>query len=83
MREVRAGFRSIVPVVDPGASSHASSRQLFDTAAGAYAKLDAIAAKLQREGAPPDYLELCVVDTDRQPIARWVTGPVRFSQARR
>ena len=28
------------------------------------------AAKLQRDGAPPDYLELYVVDADRQPVAR-------------
>ena len=40
------------------------------TVADADAKLDAIAAKLKRDGAPPDYLELYVVDADRQPVAR-------------
>ncbi len=34
------------------------------------ARLDAIAETLQRDGAPPDYLELYVVDADRQPVAR-------------
>ena len=32
--------------------------------------LDAIAETLQRDGAPPDYLELYVVDAQRQPVAR-------------
>ena len=41
-----------------------------DAADGAYARLDAIAEKLQRDGAPPDYLELHVVDTERHPVAR-------------
>jgi len=41
-----------------------------DTVDDAYARLDAIAAKLQRDGAPPDTLELYVVDTDRLPVAR-------------
>ena len=41
---------------------------IHDTVADAYAKLDAIAAKLERDGAPPDYLELYVVDVDRQPV---------------
>ena len=40
------------------------------TPADAYAKLDAIAAKLERDGASPDYLELYVVDADRPPVAR-------------
>jgi len=38
---------------------------VHDTVADAYAKLDAIAAKLQRDGAPPDYMELYVVGADR------------------
>ena len=41
-----------------------------DTVEDAYARLDAIAEKLQRDGAPPDYLELYVVDEQRQPVAR-------------
>ena len=36
----------------------------------AYAWLDAVAEKLQRDGAPSDYLELYVVDEQRQPVAR-------------
>ena len=36
----------------------------------AYARLDAIAEKLQRDGGPPDYLELYVVDEQRQPVTR-------------
>ncbi len=41
-----------------------------DTVDDAYARLDAIAEKLQRDGAPPDYLELYVVDAGRQPVTR-------------
>ncbi len=42
----------------------------YDTVDDAYARLDAIAEKLQRDGAPPDYLELYVVDEQRQPVTR-------------
>ncbi len=36
----------------------------------AYARLDAIAEKLQRDGTPSDFLELYVVDAQRQPVTR-------------
>tara|TARA_B100000315_G_C14224954_1_gene428217 strand:+ start:261 stop:467 length:207 start_codon:yes stop_codon:yes gene_type:complete len=36
----------------------------------AYQALDAIAKKLQRAGAPDDWLELYVVDDERQPVPR-------------
>ena len=42
----------------------------YDTVGDAYARLDAIAEKLQRDGAPPDYLELYVVDAQRQLVTR-------------
>ena len=49
---------------------------IHDTVDDAYARLDAISEKLQRDGAPPDTLGLCVVDTDRQPVARpWAQCP--------
>ena len=50
----------------------ATVTSVHDTVADAYATLDAIAMKLQRDGAPPDYLELYVVDADRHPVARTV-----------
>ena len=50
------------------ATRKATVTSVHDTVAYAYAKLDAIAAKLQRDGAPPDYLELYVVDADRHSI---------------
>ena len=48
----------------------ATVQSIHDTVDDAYARLDAIAEKLQRDGAPPDYLELYVVDADRQPVTR-------------
>ena len=48
----------------------ATVTSIHDTAEGAYARLDAISDKRQSDGAPPDTLELCVVDTDRQPVVR-------------
>ena len=48
----------------------ATVTSVHDTVAAAYAKLDASAAKLQRHGRPPGYLELYVVDDERQPVAR-------------
>ena len=60
-------------VVQPwGRDRHrqATVASIHDTIDDAYARLDAIAAKLQRDGAPPDYLELYVVDEHRQPVAR-------------
>ena len=37
---------------------------------GAYEALDAIAEKLQRDRAPEGYLEVYVVDEERQPVTR-------------
>ena len=48
----------------------ASVTSIHATVEDAYARLDAIAEKLQRNGAPPDYLGLYVVDAGRQPVAR-------------
>ncbi len=48
----------------------ATVQSTHDTVYDAYARLDAIAEKLQRDGAPPDYLELYVVDEQRQPVTR-------------
>ncbi len=48
----------------------ATVQSIHDTVEDAYARLDAIAEKLQRDGAPPDYLELYVVDEQRQPVTR-------------
>ena len=48
----------------------ATVQSIHDTVDEAYAWLDAIAEKLQRDGAPSDYLELYVVDEQRQPVAR-------------
>ena len=48
----------------------ATVTSIHDTVDDAYAWLDAIAEKLQRDGAPSDYLELYVVDEQRQPVAR-------------
>lgn len=48
----------------------ATVQSIHDTVDDAYAWLDAIAEKLQRDGAPSDYLELYVVDEQRQPVAR-------------
>ncbi len=73
----------------------ATVQSIHDTVDDAYARLDAIAEKLQRDGAPPDYLELYVVDAERQPVnAAWcavtpdagrapVTEPVRCPPPRR
>ena len=40
------------------------------TVAAAYDALDAIADKLQHDGAPDGYLEVYVVDADRNPVTR-------------
>ena len=48
----------------------ASVTSIHGTVDDAYARLDAIAEKLERDGEPPDYLELYVVDAERQPVAR-------------
>lgn len=48
----------------------ATVTSIHDTVDNAYARLDAISVKLQRDGAPPDTLELYVVDEQRQPVAR-------------
>ncbi len=48
----------------------ATVQSVHDTVDDAYARLDAIAEKLQRDGAPRDYLELYVVDEQRQPVRR-------------
>ena len=48
----------------------ATVQSIHATVDDAYARLDAIAEKLQRDGAPPDYLELYVVDEQRQPVTR-------------
>ena len=54
----------------PIRDTQATVQSIHDTVDDAYARLDAIAEKLQREGAPPDYLELYVVDEQRQPVTR-------------
>ncbi len=46
----------------------ATVQSIHDTVDDAYARLDAIAEKLQRDGVPPDTLELYVVDAERQPV---------------
>ena len=51
-------------------SQSTTIQSIHDTVDDAYARMDAIAEKLQRDGAPPDYLELYVVDEQRQPVAR-------------
>ena len=48
----------------------ASVTSVHDTVDDAYAQLDTIAEQLERDGTPPDYLELYVVDAERQPVAR-------------
>ena len=48
----------------------ATVQGIHATVDDAYARLDAFAEKLQRDGAPPDYLELYVVDEQRQPVTR-------------
>ena len=40
------------------------------TVGAAFAKLDRIAEKLQRDGAPERYLEIYVVNEAREPVAR-------------
>ena len=58
-------------VVQPwGRYRQATVTSIHDTVDNAYARLDAISVKLQRDGAPPDTLELYVVDEQRQPVAR-------------
>ena len=71
MRNLRTEPRfSRLPTLGRDRYRQASVTSTHDTAEGAYARLDAIATKLQRDGAPVDTLELYVVDTDRQPVAR-------------
>ncbi len=48
----------------------AAVTSIHDTVDDADPRLDAIAEKLQRDGAPPDMLELYVVDAERQPVTR-------------
>ena len=48
----------------------ATVQSIHDTVDDAYVRLDAIAEKLRRDGAPRDYLELYGVDAERQPVAR-------------
>ena len=59
-------LREGVPLV----GRQATVQSIHDTVDDAYAWLDAVAEKLQRDGAPSDYLELYVVDEQRQPVAR-------------
>ena len=54
----------------PLGGRQATVQSFHDTVDDAYAWLDAIAEKLPRDGAPSDYLELYVVDEQRQPVAR-------------
>ena len=58
----------------------ATVQSIHDTAKDASARPDAIAEKLQRDGAPPDYLELYVVDEQRQPVRRVFRGVVIIVQ---
>ena len=44
--------------------------EIHETAADACRALDAIAEKLQRDGAPDGYLEIYVLDEARQPVTR-------------
>ena len=48
----------------------ATVHSIHDTVDDACARLDTIAGKLRRDGVPPDYLELYVVDAERQPVPR-------------
>ncbi len=60
-------------LVQPGGRDRyrqATVQSIHDTVDDAYARLVAIAETLQRDGAPPDYLELYVVDEQRQPVTR-------------
>ncbi len=43
---------------------------IHETVSDAYDRLDEIAEKLQRDGAPEGYLEIYVVDEKRQPVTR-------------
>ena len=43
---------------------------IHETVADAYDRLDDIAEKLQRDSAPDGYLEMYVVDEERQPVIR-------------
>ncbi len=58
----------IVQTWGPDRDRQATVQSIHDTVADA--QLDAIAETLQRDGAPPDYLELYVVDAQRQPVTR-------------
>ena len=43
---------------------------IHETVTDAYDALDAIAEKLHRDSAPDGYLEIYVVDEERQPVIR-------------
>ena len=43
---------------------------IHETVTDAYDRLDEIAEKLQRDGVPDSYLEIYVVDEERQPVIR-------------
>ena len=51
----------------------ATVQSIHDTVDDAYARLDVIAEKLQRDGAPPDYLELYGADVLLEEIQRRLT----------
>lgn len=62
-------------IVQPYGSGAKRTRQatvvaVHPTVEAAYAALDAIAEKLNRKDLPGDYLELLVVDEDRQHVSR-------------
>ena len=44
--------------------------EIHETVTDAYAALDKIAERLQRNGLPGDELEMHIVDDQRQPVAR-------------
>jgi hypothetical protein len=48
----------------------ATVKSIHETIDDAYDRLDWIAEKLERNGAPEGYLEIYVVDEDRQPVTR-------------
>mgnify|MGYP006928200637 CR=1 FL=1 len=58
------------PAVGPDRYRQATVVSTHQTVASAFAALDAIAEKLKRDGAPDGYLEIHVVDDDRQTVTR-------------
>ena len=48
----------------------ATVQSIHETVSDACDRLDAIAEKLRRDGAPDGYLEIYVVDEERQPVTR-------------